>query len=161
MVLMDSVYYTLTQHADGSAILTPSDSAFVGASIPASHWQAISDAVYTVLWQQRNQTRERIKSGHDTYSTLKEVPILRWKREITLFQGEGKELLVLLWGIELATPEQIPQAIINWRGLAREERWWLATQTGAVRTYHGWTAERGWRKALYHILCENPVSIAR
>lgn len=67
----------------------------------------------------------------------------------------GKELMVLLWGIEDTDPSLIPIAIRNWRGLMPEERWWLYTMTNAStgKMYDN----RGWRKALRFALCENPV----
>lgn len=69
----------------------------------------------------------------------------------------GKELMVLLWGIEDCDPAEIPKAIRNWKGLLPEERWWLYTMTNASTGQindHG----RGWRMALRYALCENPVT---
>lgn len=67
----------------------------------------------------------------------------------------GKELMVLLWGIEDCDPSFIPRAIVNWRGLMPEERWWLYTMTNAS-TGHIYD-KKGWRIALRYALCENPV----
>jgi hypothetical protein len=67
----------------------------------------------------------------------------------------GKEMMVLLWGIEDCDPADIPTAVRNWKGLLPEERWWLYTMTNAATgTYKD---KRGWRKALRYALCENPV----
>jgi uncharacterized protein (DUF2237 family) len=68
----------------------------------------------------------------------------------------GKELLVLAWAVEQADPLAIPQAVRNWSGLQPEERWWLCTMTAAATGRLG-DAGKGWRKALYHALTENPV----
>ena len=68
----------------------------------------------------------------------------------------GKELLVLLWGIEHNEVRGIPRAIRNWLGLQPEERWWLYTMTNATSGKLG--DKRGWRMALRYILCENPVT---
>lgn len=67
----------------------------------------------------------------------------------------GKELMVLLWGIENNDPAGIPTAIRNWLGLQPEERWWLYTMTNA--STGGINDKKGWRKALRYALCENPV----
>ena len=71
----------------------------------------------------------------------------------------GKELLVLLWGIEHNEVRGIPRAIRNWLGLQPEERWWLYTMTNATSGKLG--DKRGWRMALRYILCENPVEEAQ
>ena len=68
----------------------------------------------------------------------------------------GKELMVLLWGIENNDPSGIPTAIRNWLGLQPEERWWLYTMTNA--SSGGIGDKKGWRMALRYALCENPVN---
>ena len=67
----------------------------------------------------------------------------------------GKELMVLLWGIEHNDPSGIPTAVRNWKGLQAEERWWLYTMTNASTGKIN--DKRGWRMALRYALCENPV----
>ncbi len=67
----------------------------------------------------------------------------------------GKEMMVLLWGIENNDPSGIPTAIRNWLGLQPEERWWLYTMTNA--STGGINDRKGWRTALRYALCENPV----
>jgi hypothetical protein len=67
----------------------------------------------------------------------------------------GKEMMVLLWGIEESDPSEIPTAIRNWKGLMPEERWWLYTMTNAATG--GLNDRKGWRRALRFALCENPV----
>jgi len=70
----------------------------------------------------------------------------------------GKELVLLAWAIEDADPALIPAAVLNWLGLASEERWWLYTMTNAA-TGHAITGRnKGWRKAVRYALTENPVS---
>ena len=71
----------------------------------------------------------------------------------------GKELMVLLWGIENNDPSGIPTAIRNWKGLLPEERWWLYTMTNA--STGGINDRKGWRTALRYALCENPVDESR
>lgn len=67
----------------------------------------------------------------------------------------GKEMMVLLWAIEDCDPLVIENAIKNWCGLSREERWWLFTMTnGATGEYN---EKHGWRIALRYALTDNPV----
>jgi len=56
----------------------------------------------------------------------------------------GKEMMVLLWGIEDSDPSVIP-----------EERWWLYTMTNASTGHTN--DKKGWRIALRYALCENPI----
>lgn len=67
----------------------------------------------------------------------------------------GKEMMVLLWSIEDCEPSVIPTAIRNWKGLMPEERWWLYTMTNASTGHM--KDKKGWRIALRHALCENPI----
>ena len=67
----------------------------------------------------------------------------------------GKELMLLLWGIEDSDPSVIPTAISNWKGLMPEERWWLYTMTNA--STGGLTDRKGWRIALRYALCDTPI----
>lgn len=67
----------------------------------------------------------------------------------------GKEMMVLLWGIEDSDPGVIPVAVRNWKGLMPEERWWLYTMTNASTGHI--SDKKGWRTALRFALCENPV----
>lgn len=67
----------------------------------------------------------------------------------------GKEMMVLLWGIENSDPSVIPTAIRNWLGLLPEERWWLYTMTNASTGHIN--DKKGWRMALRYALCDNPI----
>ncbi|RUY07056.1 DUF3780 domain-containing protein [Mesorhizobium sp. M2A.F.Ca.ET.040.01.1.1] len=66
----------------------------------------------------------------------------------------GKELLVLVWGIEGddISIEQCEVAVRNWIGFKPEERWWLYTMTAASTGYAHQTGV-GWRGALAKALC--------
>jgi hypothetical protein len=82
-------------------------------------------------------------------------PAGRWGADETAVQRLlGKELLVLLWAVELpdVRPEEIAVAIRNWLGLKTEERWWLYTMTAAA-TGLAHQAGLGWRGALRQALC--------
>lgn len=84
-----------------------------------------------------------------------EKPAGRWGADETAVQRLfGKELLVLLWSVELpdVRPEEVGVAIRNWHGLKPEERWWLYTMTAAA-TGLAHQAGMGWRGALRQALC--------
>jgi hypothetical protein len=67
----------------------------------------------------------------------------------------GKEIMVLLWAIEDCDKLAIPNAIQNWQGFSREEKWWLFTMTNAVTGDADY--KRGWRIALRYAITDNPV----
>ena len=82
-------------------------------------------------------------------------PAGRWGADETAVQRLfGKELLVLLWAVELPSvkEEEIAVAIRNWLGLKSEERWWLYTMTAAA-TGLAHQSGLGWRGALRQALC--------
>ena len=87
-----------------------------------------------------------------------ELPPLHWNADISIpvHPSLGKELCVLCWAVEEAQPDLIPNALMNWEGLAPEKRWWLYTMavatTGQALIHRG----LGWRKALRAALAENP-----
>lgn len=111
--------------------------------VTRSLWEEISWA----FWEEA--TRRLTRAG----LTASRLP----KRgAIPVHPSLGKELCVLLWAVEDADPQLIPEAIRNWEGLAPEERWWLFTMTAAAT---GQAQQRGigWRKALRFALTENPV----
>ena len=82
-------------------------------------------------------------------------PSGRWGADETAVQRLfGKELLVLLWGVEArdVTAEEVAVAIRNWLGFKPEERWWLYTMTAAT-TGLAHQVGMGWRGALRQALC--------
>ena len=65
----------------------------------------------------------------------------------------GKEMMVLLWAIEdVEDFVDIERAIVGWKALADEERWWLYMMTNAA-TGSIEQKDRGWRVALKFALC--------
>ena len=65
----------------------------------------------------------------------------------------GKELCVLGWAAEYASPEECVVICQKWLALRPEERWWLYSKTAAEAGLAEQTA-RGWRKALYCALSD-------
>jgi len=112
--------------------------------LPRQKWNAIADEV-------RAEFNKRLKAGG--------VKSGRWKTgDNYLPRLLGKELVLLAWAIEDADPGTIHTAILNWLGLAQEERWWLYTMTNAATGHAASGRGRGWRKAIRFALTENPVT---
>ena len=65
----------------------------------------------------------------------------------------GRELCVLAWGAEHATPLECLIICQKWLALRPEERWWFYSKTAAEARLADQT-DRGWRKALYCALSD-------
>ena len=65
----------------------------------------------------------------------------------------GRELCVLGWAAEHATPDECRIICQKWLALRPEERWWLYSKTASEAGLHNQT-DRGWRKALYCALSD-------
>lgn len=65
----------------------------------------------------------------------------------------GRELCVLGWAAEHASPQECPIICQKWSALRPEERWWLYSKTAAEAGNEDQT-QRGWRKALYCALSD-------
>ena len=65
----------------------------------------------------------------------------------------GRELCVLAWAAELASPDQCAIICQKWLALRPEERWWLFSKTASEAGLED-QANRGWRKALYCALSD-------
>lgn len=76
-------------------------------------------------------------------------------KPIPVHASLGKELCILCWAVEEASPDDIPNALHNWDALAPEERWWLYTMTVST-TGQALQKGIGWRKALRAALADNP-----
>ncbi len=105
----------------------------VRALLSRQVWSGISDAA-------RKHFNERLKA--------KKLPVSRWKTgENRVDRLLGKELCVLAWAAEKASPEKYPVICSKWNGFRPEERWWLFSATAAEAGLAEDT-DRGWRKAL-------------
>lgn len=65
----------------------------------------------------------------------------------------GRELCVLGWAAEHASPDECRIISQKWMALRPEERWWLYSKT-ASEAGHDRETDRGWRKALYCALSD-------
>jgi hypothetical protein len=110
-----------------------------------SIWSAIADVA-------KREFNDRLKAA--------KVPAGRWHvGENLLDRLLGKELCILAWAAETATDEEIPQICTKWSALRPEERWWLFSMTVAESGLPD-DSGRGWRKALYHALAEQPKKVS-
>ncbi len=112
--------------------------------IDRARWLALAPA----FWDEAN--RRLRANGLPTTRFLKNPT-----RPVPVHPSLGKELCILCWALEEASPDDIPNALRNWDALAPEERWWLYTMTIATT---GQALQRGigWRKALRAALADNP-----
>ncbi|KAB2440645.1 anti-phage-associated DUF3780 domain-containing protein [Bacillus luti] len=65
----------------------------------------------------------------------------------------GRELCVLGWAAEHASPDECLIICQKWLALRPEERWWLYSKTASEAGLDS-QSERGWRKALYCALSD-------
>ena len=100
------------------------------------------------FWEDAN--RRLRANGLPTHKFVKKPA-----KPIPVHPSLGKELCILCWAVEEASPDDIPNAIRNWDALAPEERWWLYTMTVAT-TGQAMQKGIGWRKALRAALADNP-----
>ena len=109
------------------------------AILPRSVWSGIADTA-------RREFNDRLKAA--------KVATGRWHAGTNLVDRLlGKELCVLAWAAETATPDQIPVICNKWAALRAEERWWLFSMTVAEAGLPDDT-QRGWRRALFLALSD-------
>ena len=102
-------------------------------------WSAIADIA-------RREFNDRLKAA--------KIITGRWHTGTNLVDRLlGKELCVLAWAAETASPEQIPVICSKWAALRPEERWWLFAMTVAEAGLPEDT-KRGWRRALFFALSD-------
>ncbi len=107
-------------------------------------WLALAPA----FWEEANR---RLRANGLPSAKFQKNPA----KPIPVHPSLGKELCILCWAVEEASPDDIPNALRNWEALAPEERWWLYTMTVAT-TGQAMQKGIGWRKALRAALADNP-----
>lgn len=112
--------------------------------IDRNRWLALAPA----FWDEANR---RLRANG--------LPVTRFQKNpakpVPVHPSLGKELCILCWAVEEASPDDIPNALHNWEALAPEERWWLYTMTVAT-TGQAMQKGIGWRKALRAAIADNP-----
>ncbi len=124
-------------------VMTPRDPS-LRVLIDRHRWLALAPA----FWEEANR---RLKANGLPVSKFVKNP----SRPIPVHPSLGKELCILCWAVEEASPDDIPNALRNWEALAPEERWWLFTMAVAT-TGQALQKGVGWRKALRAALADNP-----
>lgn len=113
-------------------------------AIDRRRWLAFAPA----FWEDANR---RLRANGMPTSRFVRNPA----KPVPIHPSLGKELCILCWAVEDATPDDVPNALRNWDALAPEERWWLYTMTVAT-TGQAMQKGIGWRKALRAALADNP-----
>jgi hypothetical protein len=122
----------------------PQDDPSVRVLIDRTRWLALSPA----FWEEAN--RRLRANGLPVFKFMKNPG-----KPVPVHPSLGKELCILCWAVEEASPDDIPNALRNWEGLAPEERWWLYTMAVAT-TGQAMQKGIGWRKALRAAIADNP-----
>lgn len=129
--------------ADAVGAVSPNDPA-LRVVIDRARWLALAPG----FWDEANR---RLRANG--------LPIVKFQKNpgkpVPVHPSLGKELCVLCWAVEEASPDDIPNALRNWEALAPEERWWLYTMTVAT-TGQAMQKGLGWRKALRAAISDNP-----
>ncbi len=112
--------------------------------IDRTRWLALAPA----FWDEANR---RLRANGLPTQKFHKNPV----KPVPVHPSLGKELCILCWAVEEASPDDIPNALHNWDALAPEERWWLYTMTVAT-TGQAMQKGIGWRKALRAALADNP-----
>jgi len=134
---------TLLSHPVAVNSRQPNDPA-LRVVIDRARWLALAPA----FWDEANR---RLRANGLPVAKFQKNP----GKPVPVHPSLGKELCVLCWAVEDASPDDIPNALHNWESLAPEERWWLYTMTVAT-TGQAMQKGIGWRKALRAALADNP-----
>lgn len=125
-----------------SVVTSPGDPS-LRVLIDRSRWSALAPG----FWEEANR---RLRANGLPPAKFQKNP----GKPIPVHPSLGKELCILCWAVEEATPDDIPNALHNWEALAPEERWWLYTMTVAT-TGQAMQKGIGWRKALRAAIADN------
>jgi hypothetical protein len=126
-----------------TARISPSDPS-LRVIIDRTRWSALAPS----FWDEANR---RLRANGLPPAKFQKNP----GKPVPVHPSLGKELCILCWAVEEATPDDIPNALYNWEALAPEERWWLYTMTVAT-TGQAMQKGIGWRKALRAAIADNP-----
>jgi hypothetical protein len=127
----------------GTSAPNPNDSG-LRVVIDRGRWLSLAPA----FWEDANR---RLRANGLPTQKFQKNPA----KPVPVHPSLGKELCILCWAVEDASPDDIPNALRNWDALAPEERWWLYTMTVAT-TGQAMQKGIGWRKALRAALSDNP-----
>lgn len=128
---------------DQSSSVPSLDDSSLRVLIDRGRWLALAPE----FWEEAN--RRLRANGLPAAKFMK-----NFAKPVPVHASLGKELCVLCWAVEEASPETIPNALRNWEALAPEERWWLYTMTVAT-TGQAMQQGVGWRRALRAAIADN------
>jgi hypothetical protein len=132
-------------HLGASAVKSPAPTApELRVILDRARWLALAPT----FWEEANR---RLRANGLPTAKFQKNP----SKPVPVHPSLGKELCILCWAVEEASPDDIPNALRNWEALAPEERWWLFTMTIAT-TGQALQKGIGWRKALRAALADNP-----
>jgi len=98
------------------------------------------------LW---TKIRDDARRDFNARLKVKKLSTGSWKTgTIKLDRFLGRELCILAWAAEHASPQECPIICQKWLALRPEERWWFYAKTASEARLSDQT-QRGWRKALY------------
>ncbi|HAM4835541.1 TPA: DUF3780 domain-containing protein [Escherichia coli] len=103
------------------------------------------------LW---TKIRDDVRRDFNARLKIKKQSSGTWSTgKVKLDRFLGRELCVLGWAAEHASPDECLVICQKWLALRPEERWWLYSKTAAEAGRNDQT-QRGWRKALYCALSD-------
>lgn len=117
-------------------------------------YSLLSNEMLTLPIEVFEQIEDTVKAHFNARLMKLNIKPGRWGRKTTLDKLLGKELALLMLGLNGATEVEQERVIANWCGLQPEERWWLYTQifsVGRDRLDIG----KGWYKGIMIALREN------
>ncbi|MFC1851358.1 anti-phage-associated DUF3780 domain-containing protein [candidate division CSSED10-310 bacterium] len=103
------------------------------------------------LW---TKIRDDARRDFNTRLKAKKMSTGSWNTgKVKLDRFLGRELCILAWAAEHASPQECLIICPKWLAFRPEERWWLYAKTAAEAGQADQT-HRGWRKALYCALSD-------
>ena len=100
------------------------------------------------------EVRNEARKDFNVRLKEKRQSVGRWTTgKVKLDRFLGRELCVLAWAAEHASPEECMVIVQKWSPLRPEERWWLYSKTASEAGHYD-QKQHGWRKALYCALSD-------
>jgi hypothetical protein len=99
----------------------------------------------------RNQAKQEVRKHFNERLKERGYLVGKWSDDTYLESCLGKELAVLIWGIEdCSNKSEVTKVLGNWLGLSHTEHWWfyhrVQSNPSNLRDH------TGWRRAVYHVL---------
>lgn len=103
------------------------------------------------LW---TKIRDEARRDFNTRLKARKLKTSTWNTgTVKIDRFLGRELCVLGWAAENATPDECLVIAQRWLALRPEERWWLYSKTAAEASLYS-QSSHGWRRALYYALSD-------